>query len=282
MDDPGSGLLANRNVLPLSLPALLLLMLTAIGAPRAQDAGTPGTVTSPPVVHTPAPDARADSLPFRVGERLEYHIRLGRFGSNGKGSMTVSGPVDVRGTATWLLRFDFSARVGPIKAQDETESWLDPERMTALRFHKRERHPFANGTQDVELFPVEQRWEGADGARGESPTDAPLDELSFIYFIRTLPLEIDSTYTFDRHFEAGRNPVTVRVVGTEVIETKAGTFNTIAVEMRVHDQKHYGTDAGVIRFNFTNDRRRVPVRIESRVPLVGSAVLLLTADTPDE
>lgn len=282
MDHPASGLLANRNVLPLSLPTLALLSLGAIGASGAQDVGTAPAVTSPVADYTLAPGVRADSLPFHVGERLEYHVRLGRFGSNGKGSMTVSGPVDVRGTATWLLRFDFSTRVGPIKAQDETESWLDPERMAALRFHKRERHPFAKGTQDVELFPVEQRWESTDGARGESLTDAPLDELSFIYFIRTLPLEIDSTYTFDRHFEAGRNPVTVRVIGTEVIETKAGTFNTIAVEMRVHDQKHYGADAGVIRFNFTNDRRRVPVRIESRVPLVGSAVLLLTADTPDD
>ena len=282
MDDPASGLAVHRNALPLSLPVLALLTLAALGAPRAQDVAMPGTAASPPVVHAPAPGARADSLPFRIGERLEYHVRLGRFGSNGKGSMTVSGPVDVRGTATWLLRFDFTSRLGPIKAQDETESWLDPERISALRFHKRERHPLAKGEQLVELFPMERRWEGTDGARGESPTDAPLDELSFIYFIRTLPLEIDSTYTFDRHFEAGRNPVTVRVVGTEVIETKAGTFNTIAVEMHVHDQKHYGADAGVIRFNFTNDRRRVPVRIESRVPLVGSAVLLLTADTPDE
>ena len=42
----------------------------------------------------------------------------------------------VRDTPTWVLRFDFRARVGPLTAVDRTVSWLDPVRLVALRFHE--------------------------------------------------------------------------------------------------------------------------------------------------
>lgn len=266
MREPGTIRQMCRTARQPRLVALASLAFVVAGAVGAQqsDAAAPAAVP----------------LPFSIGEHLEYHVRLGKLGTTGQGSMSVSGPVDVRGTPVYLLRFDFRARVGPLKAVDETESWLDPRRMAALRFHKRERHPFSNSSQSVEMFPSEMRWVADGGDGGDSPTDAPLDELSFIYFIRTLPLLADSTYTFDRHFEVDRNPVTVRVVRLETIETKAGAYHTILVEMRVHDRRRYGDHAGIIRINFSDDRRRIPVRIESEMPIVGRAVFLLTADTP--
>ena len=193
--------------------------------------------------------------------------------------MSVEGPVKIRGRSTYLLRFDFKAGLGPLKAIDRTESWLDPERMAVLRFHKRERHPLSSGSQDVELYPDERRWEGAGGTAGESPTHLPLDELSFIYFIRTLPLEPDSTYQFDRHFQQDRNPVTVRVIGRDSVTTGIGRLETILVEMRVRDPARYRDAEGVIRIHFTDDHRRLPARIESEMPVVGKAVMTLQVVT---
>ena len=225
-----------------------------------------------------APAGGQQPLPFGIGEKLVYSVSVKNVKTVGKGTMQVAGPVDVRGTATYLLRFDFRAGLGPIRAVDRTESWIDPDRLTSLRFAKHERHPLSSSDQHVELFPSERRWTAANGETGESLSDAPLDELSFMYFLRTVPLLADSTYRFDRHFESGRNPTTVRVVRRETVTTKAGRFETVLVEMRVRDPKHYKGD-GVIRIHLTDDLLRLPVRIESAMPVVGTAVLSLESYT---
>jgi uncharacterized protein DUF3108 len=226
----------------------------------------------------PAAAAQESTLPFAVGERLEYVGRVR--GLTGRGSMWVNGPVLVRGISTYELHFDFTARVGPLSVTQRTVSWLDPERMAVMRFAKYERHLLARHQEDVELFPTERRWRTKDGESGESPTDAPLDELSFIYFIRTLPLGSDSTLSFSRHFDAQRSPTTVRVLGHEQIATATGSVGTTVVEMRVRDPEHYRGE-GTIRFSISEDRCRIPMRIESTIPDAGTVVLTLANSSVD-
>lgn len=230
---------------------------------------------------TPRPSAAQAGLPFSVGERLTYRINVGRMGNVGRGSMWIEGPVDVRGTDAVLLRFDFEAGVWPVRAVDRTSSWFDLRWMRSLRFWKHERHPLSSHDETVELFPSERRYEDADGASSPSPTDSPLDELSFMYFLRTIPLEADTVYSFNRHFAAERNPTTLQVLGRETLETSAGTFATILVEMRVRDPRRYKGE-GVIRINLTDDHCRLPVRIESAMPVVGKAVMTLEQHTHGE
>jgi len=217
-----------------------------------------------------------DSLPFAIGERLEYRVKLSRVPASGRSVMTIEAD-SVRGHPVFLLRFDFSGGFGFIKAMDRTESWLEPSRLVALRFQKREKHPLWTGNEAVELFPDERRWEGLDGATGETATGVPLDELSFIYFLRTIPLVGDSLYEFDRHYEPARNPISVKMVGRDTIATGVGEMATIEVELRVKDPRRYGTGVGLIRIHFTDDARRVPVRIESDIPVAGKAVMTLVA-----
>jgi hypothetical protein len=212
------------------------------------------------------------ALPFRVGERLVYEGRVR--GITGRGTMWIAGPVDVRGVPTYELHFDFAARVGPLTVSQKSTSWLDPERMAAMRFQKRERHLLARREESVELFPDERLWRAKDGETGASPTTAPLDELSFIYFIRTLPFSSDSTLRFARHFDPERSPTFVRVLGREQVDTPAGSFGTVVVEMRVRDPQHYKGE-GRIRFSISDDRCRLPVRIESTIPDAGTVVLTL-------
>jgi len=146
--------------------------------------------------------------------------------------------------------------------------------MAAQRYFKHEKHVLSKRDEKVEIFPSEKRWTGADGASGISPTDEPLDELSFIYFIRTLPLTDDATYRFDRHFDAARSPTSVSVIRREVINTPAGKFQTVLVEMRVRDSRRYKGE-GVIRINLSDDAMRIPIRIESAMPIIGTAVMTL-------
>lgn len=229
-------------------------------------------------------DARARSsaprpLPFGVGEVLTYRVTSSRFGVIGTGTMRVDGPERVRERTTLRLAFDFRSRVGPFTIEDRTRSWLDPVALVSLRYEKREKSPVSTRTEEVELFPDERRWRSAGEIEYPSPTDAPLDELSFLYFIRTLALEDGEVHVVERHFDEARNPVTIRVQGRERLDTPAGLFSTVVVEMKVKDAGRFRGD-GVLRLHLTDDECRYPIRIETSMPIAGTMVLDLTALTP--
>ena len=226
---------------------------------------------------TPLPTTRAD-LPFSVGERLAYRVNVGGVGSIGRATMSVEPAVSVRGTEAYLLRSEIRAGIGPLKGSDLSESWLDPDHMRILRFHERERRLLSTREVRVEVYPDEQRWTAADGTRGESLSSTPLDELSFIYFLRSLPQQPGRTYSFDRHFDAARNPVTVRVMEGDSIRTRAGTFGTVIMEMHVLDPRRYQGE-GIIRVSLSTDAWRIPVRIESTIPTVRSLTMTLDSLT---
>ncbi len=215
-----------------------------------------------------------EQWPWYLGERFTYGVHVARMGATGHAEMWVAGPEVVRGTETYVLHFNSKAGVGPFTASDRTTSWIDPTRMAAMRFEKIEHHLLESHHDEVEIYPTQRRWTAADGTSGETPGDSPLDELSFIYLVRSLPLLDDSVYVFDRHFDVQRNPTNVRVVAHESLDTKAGHFETIRVEMRVKDPRHYRGE-GVVVFNLSDDARRIPVRIESTVPVFGKTVLTL-------
>jgi hypothetical protein len=218
--------------------------------------------------------AQNPALPFSVGERLTYKVSVAKLGNVGHGVMWIEGPVEIRGVSTWLLRFDFSAGKGPLRAVDQTSSWIDPLRMSAQRFFKREKHVLARHEERVEMFPGEKTWANSAGGHGVSPTNAPLDELSFMYFIRTLPLTEKAVYRFDRHFDVARSPTSLSVIRRERVQTSAGTFQTVLVEMRVKDPRRYKGE-GIIRINLTDDAAHLPVRIQSAMPVIGTAVMTL-------
>jgi hypothetical protein len=225
-----------------------------------------------------APESRGP-LPFAVGEKLIYRASIPRFRGGGTGEMSVKEREIVRGRETFVLDFEFSGRVALASVSDHTTSWLDPEAMAARRFHKREKSPISSTELDFELFPDQHRWEATDGSRGRSLTSTPLDELSFLYFVRTLPLVDGESVTVEHHFDAARNPVVIYVVGRTKVRVPAGEFDVVVVEMRVHDTGRFG-GSGRVRLHLTDDERRIPVRMETSVPVAGTMILSLESWVP--
>jgi uncharacterized protein DUF3108 len=221
-------------------------------------------------------DAQQEAdLPFGPGERMTYAGRV-HVGVGGSGTIWVEGPVELRGQHTWVLHSDIEGKLGPIRASVRSASWLDPMRMASLRYTSNERHLWKKHDEVVEIFPAEQRWASRDGMNESSSTDQPLDELSFLFLLRTLPLAPDTRLTLSRHFDAARNPTIVRVVGREEIVVGAGRFRAIVVEMRVRDARHYEGE-GTIRIHLSDDRCRLLLRMESTLPSTGSATLALAS-----
>ncbi len=216
------------------------------------------------------------AFPFPLGESLDYEVRVQRLGRVGEGRLWIEGPVDVEGVAAWRLRFELEAGKGPIRGVDRTSSWINPRRFATLRFTKEERHPLSRSREDVRIDADSGTWRDAEGPHGDLAAPDPLDELSFLYFIRTLPIDRDTTLTFARHFDAARNPTIVTIGDGGVLTTPAGRFATRLLTMRVRDPKRYrGT--GTIKVYLSDAECRVPVRIESRMPMLGATTLLLKA-----
>lgn len=218
------------------------------------------------------------TLPFAPGESCVYRgsSPLGRMG---RGTFSVARD-DSAGTGAWVLRFDFRGRMGIVGVENHTRSFFNPAETASFRFTKMERSPLSTKRQDVRMDVEARRWTGTGrNAGGAMPTDAPLDELSFIYFLRTLRLAEGDAYNFTRHYDPNRNPVRVRVIGRGLIRVPAGSFRAIEVEMRVRDPNHYDRE-GVIQIHFTDDERKVPIRLESQIPVAGRMVLSLESLGP--
>lgn len=223
-----------------------------------------------------AAQSAGPALPFAPGEACVYR-GSGPLGRMGSGTFAVE-----RGetAGSWLLRFDFRGRVGPVVVENHTRSWFDPAETASFRFTKTERSPFSHSSDDVRMDRAARRWTGGGQAPGGAmPTSEPLDELSFIFFLRTLRLADGDGQSFTRHYDSARNPVRIRVVGRGPVRVPAGEFQAVQVEMRVRDPRQYGGE-GVIQIHVTDDARHLPVRIESRIPRAGHVVLSLEALTP--
>jgi hypothetical protein len=213
-------------------------------------------------------------IPYRAGERLEYRAHFGRLGEIGKAVLSVEGPAPARDHSALIFDFDLRGRFGPFRIRDRTRSWVCEDTRATLRYHKDEQHPLSSRTERVEVFPDERRWM-TDADSGATSTDVPLDELSFLYYLRTIDLEPGARLQIDSHFDRERNPVVVHVVGREQIRVPAGEMKVLHVELRVRDRRLGGD--GVLHIYFSDDSRRIPVMIESDMPMVGTVRLSLEA-----
>jgi hypothetical protein len=201
---------------------------------------------------------------------LEYAVSFGPFHVPGTGQLKVDGPSRRAGQESLLLSFDIEATIGGQRVAHHARSWLSTTRFASLAYEMSEQSPLGGGSAHWE-------WPGAPAPGG---TLLPLDELSFIYLVRTLTLPEDTTLRLDRHYDPTRNPVKVRVLGREVMTLRGLPFRTVLVELRVHDPQRFQGGEGALRISFTDDAARVPLRLEVPTPLGPDLVLELRSPTP--
>ena len=238
---------------------------------------------SSPVQPTPVPQivaastAKRAKVPFGPGERMEYDVKFGAL-SVGSAHMEVVALDNLRGRAAWHTAFWVQGGNFLYRVNDVYESWMDAETLSSLRFVQELEEGRKEIERRFEIYPERAIFVQTTKkpVKEEKSVTQPLDDGSFLYFIRTLPMIPGSSYSFDRHFDLARNPVTVNVIRREVIPTPMGELRVILVEMRVRDPRHYKGE-GVIRIHLTDDDCRLPARIQSTMPVVGTATLTIAS-----
>ena len=213
-------------------------------------------------------------VPFGPGETAEYQVKLGPL-SVGGGLMQVLSVEPVRGRPSYYISWVIQGGIPFARVDDHFQSWIDIETLATLRSIRDVREVRYRANRNYEIYPEEGFWERTDTGESEKlATDLPLDDISFIYFARTLPLEVGETYTLDRYFRTDRNPVILEVLRKETIEVPTGRFDTVVVRPIIKSGGLFG-EGGEAEVYFSDDERRLLVRLSSKVPILGSLSLHL-------
>lgn len=200
--------------------------------------------------------------PWVVGEYLEYSLRFGPAPA-GSGRMQVVARDTLRGRAAWRLKFDFSGGFMFWRVNDEFESWMDVETQNSLQFQQRIAEPGYKRTRTYRIFPNRSTFQ-LDQQEEKPSVASPLDDASFFFFMRTIPLEVGKSYDFHRYFDPRANPVTIRVLRRETVEVPAGKFNAIVIQPMIKTSGIF-SEGGHAEVWLSDDDRRILLQMKSKL-----------------
>jgi hypothetical protein len=244
-----------------------LAALGSLAAPAAAQ-GTSGWV--PEMVPM---DSAAAPAPWGPGEYLVYNVKLGWFGV-GSGALMIEGLDNVRGNPTYRASMAIDGGALGFSINDRYTTWFGTRDFQSWRFVRK-----YGGTYDsqrhYEFYPERDLWDREDNDEfGPMGTDEPIDEIAFMYFLRTLPLRVGERYTFNRYFKDTGNPIVVDVVRRDRRKTDAGEFNTIVVRPTFQSEGLFSED-GDAELHFSDDERRLLVYMRVNISGPGGISLHL-------
>lgn len=215
----------------------------------------------PLIAAIPRGASEPDRTPFQVGEKFTYDAKINSIKA-GSATISVEGLEKVRGVATFHTIFDVRGRVLFKKFANHYESWFDTTSLVTMRHIQK--------TDEVdktyEFYPAKKMYiKNGDGIENPS-VSMPLDESSFLYFLRSVPLEVGKTYTVDRYYHAAKNPIVITVLRRERIKVPAGEFDAYVLKPVIKSNGLFSekSDAEVW---LANDRVHTLLKLRSKLPL---------------
>lgn len=218
----------------------------------------------------------AEAVPFSVGERLTYDASYGRV-HVGQAYSEVSGIDTVNARPAWRAMFVLNGGTFFFKVRDSTVSWFDTHTLASLHFVQHIREGRYEADRDYRIYPKRTVYIQSGQPEAASVPE-PLDDASFLYFLRTIPLEVGQQYTFDRYFRPEGNPIVIHVLRRERITVPAGTFDAIAIQPQIATRGVF-SEKGHAEVWLADDSTRIILQIKSRVRF-GSLSFYLTGYTP--
>jgi len=211
--------------------------------------------------------AQSDTLPHSrsliVGERLEYDVKFGPI-KVGRAKMEVMDIEEVRGRRAWHTRFQVTGGTLFFRVNDVLESWIDVETFSSLRFRQQLSEGSRDRLYEYEIYPERAVYIQKEKG-GERPSVShPLDDGSFLYFLRTVPIELGATYEFERYFMPDRNPVRLEILGRDTVEVPAGRFDALVIRPVIKAKGIFSED-GRAQIWISNDADHLLLQMTSHL-----------------
>ena len=275
-----------RNVLVTLAFAAVLLLPAPPSAPAE-----PGASDSDSAEVTAVPDSSAAyaggsyvdeeerkrfaKVPWKIGEYFQFSIDWN--GLNGGSSLmqvqniqTVDGKRCYR-VVTKAESNSFVSRF--YKVRDRAESSIDAESLYSRRFVKRLREGGYKKDIDVRFDHETGKARYSNGKEYDVAAGIH-DVLSAFYYVRTKPLPDGATLIVPTNDNEKSYEMEVQVLRREKAEVPAGKFSCVVVEPKLKSEGIFKSKGSILVW-LTDDERRIPVMVQSKVP-VGSISVRLT------
>ena len=262
----------------------LVLLVAGVGGLALREARRPDVGPASPdssrcashetLTSLPANVDPANRLPFAIGERLRYNIKFGIV-PVGTGQMWLAARDTAGGIGTWRAMHTTSGGHLGVSVNDTNTSWFDSVSFNSYRFVEHLHDPGYHADRDTHIYPDRRVYRKNDEPE-ETSVAEPMDYVSLVYFVRTLPLEPHQCYVFHRYFKPDGNPVVIHVLRREVIKVPAGTYKAIVVRPEITTSGMF-SKGGKAEIWLSDDSARVVLQLKSKVPKIpfGSINLFL-------
>ena len=149
------------------------------------------------------PAVAARTVPWRVGESFEYDGKYMIF-TPGGATLSVVGIETVGGVPSWHFKLSMHVSVPLYKNVSDLESWTAVNPFVSSRFvHVINENGKQISNDDFHIFGDSGFYRNRqDSVTRPTPKD-PLDDLAFVYYIRTMELKTGGKYTVPRYFRDG-------------------------------------------------------------------------------
>ncbi len=214
---------------------------------------------------------------FARGEELHYSATFSGI-HVGSGEMRFVGRDTVRGQVAWKASFTVGGGYWKMSVHDTSMSWFDTLTFNSLRFVQNLHDPGYHANRDTQIFPDEQSYKTKDGRVRPSVAN-PLDDVSLVYFVRTLPLEPGQCYVLRRYFQPEGNPVVIHVVRRDTVTVPAGRFVAFLLRPQITTSGIFSKD-GHAELWLADDSTRAIVQLKTHLKF-GSINLYLRQIGPD-
>lgn len=207
---------------------------------------------------------------FGFGEKLDYRVGY-KFITAGRGSFEVMpNPVMKNGRPCYDIRFDVKSLESLewiYQVRDRYRTVMDVGGMFPWEF---EQHIREGGYKRDFTASFSQETNKATTTEGtfEIP-DYVHDVVSALFYVRTLNLagmkkgEIIKLQNF---FDRKTHELGVKVLGKQTIEVEAGKFRCIVVEPMIQEGGLFKSEGRILVW-FSDDARKVPVKVSSKIPI---------------
>lgn len=207
---------------------------------------------------SPSSPAAAPSYPFAVGERLQYDATVGMV-PVGSASIVVNPMATEQGRQVFVFAASGEARPLGLRFGAELTSYVGVQAFNSLRFHRKLIQGSTVNDVQFQIVPDSSRYRQIGDPRDWVAPSNPLDELAFLYYLRTARLQPGASYSISRYFQTGYNPVRVRVTGRETRTLPDGK-STPVLTLEVTSR------GNLVTLALTDDARRLPVEIDLPLP----------------
>ena len=206
--------------------------------------------------------AAVRGVPFPVGERLTYGAKYGIF-NVGTAAMEVMGIDTVRGVETVHIQFRISGGALWYHLDQTIESWVGRRDFQSRRFRSIQDERDRHRERSYEIYPDSGFYREAGRDTTFATVAEPLDDAAFLYWVRTVPLEIGKRYEFTRYFRPDRNPVIIEVLKRERVNVAGRKWNAIVVRPKIPQGRGIFSERSETRIWLSDDARRLVLAIQS-------------------